>query len=161
MMWFILYVITKTNLLKRLELHMNSEKLLSHLKREEGFSSTPYKDSKGLWTIGYGTLIDKNGGGLSKIEAERLLESRVQAKYAALCGIFPQFQNLPEIIKLALVAMAYQMGVKGLLKFKNTLSFIWEREYMRAAQEALDSKWYREDSPSRALRVARMIGSAE
>lgn len=35
----------------------NFSKLIKEVKGKEGFVSKPYKDSKGLWTIGYGNLI--------------------------------------------------------------------------------------------------------
>lgn len=35
-----------------------SEGGLNLIKQFEGFSEKPYKDAVGLWTIGYGTLID-------------------------------------------------------------------------------------------------------
>jgi GH24 family phage-related lysozyme (muramidase) len=34
-----------------------SETLIEYLKGKEGFSATPYKDSAGVWTIGYGTTF--------------------------------------------------------------------------------------------------------
>ncbi|MGR3179814.1 MAG: glycoside hydrolase family protein [Candidatus Anammoxibacter sp.] len=136
---------------------MNSEGLLKHLRTEEGFSSVPYKDSKGLLTIGYGTLIEK----ISKAEAEMLLRSRLQDKIAELDRALIWYQDMPETIQNIMAAMAYQLGTEGLLGFKNTLRFMSMKKFALAADEALRSKWARTDSPARAHRVASIIRKAQ
>lgn len=135
---------------------MNFNELLTHLKKEEGFSSVPYEDSEGLLTIGYGTLIDPARGGITKAEAEFLLRSRLETKYAELDTALIWFQDMPESIQCAMTAMAYQLGVKGFLGFKKTLVFLSMKKFDLAADEALNSKWARQ-TPERAHRVAEMI----
>ena len=53
--------------LKEYRNDLNYSNLLEDLKRDEGFSSLPYRDTEGLLTIGYGTLIQN---GISEEEAE-------------------------------------------------------------------------------------------
>ena len=48
-------------------------KLNAIIKADEGFSRTPYQDTEGVWTIGYGTNITE----ISREEAEILLDLRL------------------------------------------------------------------------------------
>ena len=50
------------------------EALVEDLKRDEGWRKNLYQDSEGLWTIGYGTLLED---GISKEEGEFLLAYRM------------------------------------------------------------------------------------
>jgi lysozyme len=56
--------------------------------------------------------------------------------------------------------MAYNMGVKGLLKFTDMLTALYEHRYDDAAAAALDSVWARQVG-DRATRIANLIRSAE
>lgn len=51
-----------------------------------------------------------------------------------------------------LTRMVYQLGLKGVKNFKRTLVAIEEGDFDKVADEMLDSKWLREDTPSRAAR---------
>jgi len=46
--------------------------LIEQLKQHEGFRSTPYQDTEGVWTIGYGLT------NITKEEAETILRMRVE-----------------------------------------------------------------------------------
>ena len=126
------------------------------LKRSEGFRAKPYRDTKGLLTIGYGTLLD--GRGLSRAEAEVLLLMRAAAKREGLSDALQRqgiaYSLLPGPAREALVRMAYQLGVPRLMRFKRMLAAVREGQWRTAYAESLDSKWARSDSPKRAMRVA-------
>jgi len=55
-----------------------------------------------------------------------------------------------------LVNMAFQLGVVGLLQFKDTLTNVREGNYSGAAAAMLLSKW-REQTPDRAKRLATQM----
>lgn len=51
-----------------------SETIIKRIKEFEGFSATPYRDSAGVLTIGYGTTKDADKyNSISKIQADLLL----------------------------------------------------------------------------------------
>ena len=50
--------------------------------------------------------------------------------------------------------MVFQMGVKGVGKFKKFFRAAVARHWDAAHKEMLDSKWHNEDSPARALELA-------
>ena len=54
---------------------------------------------------------------------------------------------------MALREMAYQMGVPRVMGFKRMLAALERKDWQRAADEALDSRWA-EQTPARAQRVA-------
>jgi lysozyme len=127
------------------------------LKKEEGFEPCVYKDSLDYWTLGYGRLVDKRkGGGITEEEADFLLENDINRTDVALHKALPWLVEQPQTIKDALLLMSFQMGVKTLLTFSNTLSLIRQGKYKLAADNALKSLWARQ-TPDRAARVCDII----
>ena len=66
-------------------------------------------------------------------------------------------QGLDPVQKEALTEMVFQMGVSGTKGFPGMLKALQMKDYNKAYQEALDSKWAREDSPQRAREVASRL----
>lgn len=140
---------------------MNISSLKADIEKEEGFVSHAYQDSLGFLTIGIGRMIDKKrGGGITKEEAEYLLENDIDKALSGLYDALPWLEEQPEQIQRALVLMAFQMGVKKLLAFKNTLSLIRQGKYVHAADNALQSMWAKQ-TPARAKRVTDLIRSTK
>ena len=139
---------------------MRHKQIVADLKRHEGLKLHAYQDHLGYWTIGYGRLIDKErGGGISKDEAEMLLEhdiDRVASRLQAERG----FRLAPDSVKRALVNMGFQLGTGGLLGFSRMWAALERRDYEQAAEEALDSRWA-EQTPNRAAEVAKWIKKGE
>ena len=129
------------------------------LKQDEGEVLHAYQDHLGYWTIGYGRLIDKRrGGGITQREAEFLLDndiSRVVEQLAARTD----FLSHPEEVQHALINMAFQLGVNGLMSFRKMWGHLALRDYKAAADEALDSRWATQ-TPKRAQRVTDLIRGA-
>ena len=133
------------------------EKLKTELESEEKYVREAYQDHLGFWTIGIGRLIDKRkGGGLTREEAFYLLENDIGKAIKGLRAALPWFDGLSDARQRALVNMAFQMGVEGLLGFKNTLALMQQGKFAEAAQNALKSKWAQQ-TPARAKRVTDMI----
>src|SRR3990167_8097402 len=127
------------------------------LEREEGRVRHAYQDHLGFWTIGVGRMIDKRkGGGLSEDEIDYLLNSDIKKFYDGLTAALPWFRALDATRQRALVNMAFQLGVAGLLKFKTTLAMIEMENYAAAADNALKSLWAKQ-TPARARRVTEML----
>ena len=127
--------------------------LLADLKRDEGFRSRPYRDSEGLLTIGYGTLIEE---GITEDEAATLLASRLADIVAELERRRPLGREVPAPVARGLCNMAYNLGVPRLLGFERMWAALAAADYEAAAAEALDSKWARQVG-ARATRVAALI----
>ena len=134
-----------------------TEALIDQLKRHEGLVLHAYTDHLGFWTIGYGRLIDeRRGGGLSAAEAEMLLRNDVARVRSDIERRLPWAKGLSEARQQALCNMGFQMGVSGLLGFRNMLSALQRGRFDLAAREALDSRWAQQ-TPTRANEVAGML----
>lgn len=157
--------------------------LIDHLRFEEGVQYKVYKDHLGYPTIGVGRLLDRSrGGGLSQEEEALLLANEPKRHHTPMAQwvltdgevnyllqndideVMAGVSHLPAFKKvkdnparsLALASMAFQMGLEGLKKFKNTLKMVEWGRYPEAADNMLKSKWARQ-TPGRADRVAEMM----
>ncbi len=135
---------------------MDKVRLKEDLKRDEGFVPYAYTDSLGYLTIGYGTLIDKRGGGLPEDICDELLTRHIEENIIKLNNQLPWLKKHPENVQRAVANMSYQLGISGLLKFKTTLRLIEQKRYNEAADNALLSLWARQ-TPERATRVTNLI----
>lgn len=108
---------------------------IDQLKRDEGWEHSVYPDSLGYWTIGCGFMVDaRKGGGLDDEEIAWILQHRVDAlKVKLRTALAPWFDSAGDARQGALVNMAYQMGVEGLLGFRNTLRLCGEGKWADVA----------------------------
>jgi lysozyme len=131
--------------------------LMADLKRDEGFRSSVYLDSEGWQTIGYGTLVDiRKGAGITPFEAEYLARNRIQIAIDACRNNIPLWQTISQNRQCALVEMTYNLGIAGLMGFRNMLAAIKDDDWAKVAAEALNSKWARQVG-QRAQRIADLL----
>lgn len=128
--------------------------IIEQLKRDEGVRLKPYRDSIGKLTIGVGRNLDDVG--ITEYEAEQLLQHDVTNAGEALRENLPWFDSLDDARKGVLLNMCFNLGIHGLLTFKNTLSLIQNGHYAAAAAAMLDSKWAAQVGP-RAHRLSQQM----
>jgi len=135
---------------------INRERLRGGLVDDEREVLHAYQDHLGFWTIGVGRLIDKRrGGGITHDESMFLLDNDIDEVLTALEHL-PYWCDLDATRQEALCNMAFQLGVAGLLNFKNTLAAVARQDWDAAYAGALNSKWAQQ-TPARALRVATAL----
>lgn len=135
--------------------------IFTQLHRDESDIPYAYQDPLGYWTIGVGHLIDKRKGGqLSDRIRQLILEEDVAAKQAELAQRLPWLADDNSPRYWALVNMAFQLGVDGLLEFKHMLESFKDGRYEDAARQALISKWAQQ-TPARAKRVSEQIRTGD
>jgi len=134
----------------------NTKQLISDLRRDEGVILHKYKDHLGYDTIGVGHLIDKRAGiplryiigedknRITSSEADFILQYDINRTAKSLYSRLPWLKQQPENIQRDLLNMAFNMGVPGLLGFKNTLKKIKEGKYTEASYGLQDSLWYKQ-----------------
>jgi lysozyme len=133
------------------------ELLIEH----EGFISHCYQDSLGYWTIGIGRLVDKSkGGGITKEEAVYLLKNDIEIVKAELDSGLPWWRDMPEKVQLVMMDMCFNLGLNGLMQFKNTLAAMREGRYTDAATAMKSSKWYTQ-VPNRVKDLIRILESED
>lgn len=136
-------------------------RLSARLMLDEGVIPHAYQDHLGYWTIGVGRLIDKRkGGGLSRDEMQYLLNNDIRNKEKEVLDALPWIAKLDEARQCVFFMMAFQMGIEGLLKFKNTLAKARAGDYAGASASMLKSLWAKQ-TPNRAKQIANMMKTGE
>jgi len=131
--------------------------IFDQLKRDEGLRLTPYVDTVGKITIGYGTNLSD---GIEEDEASYLLQRRAVNAAMELARNLPWTNQLGEARRGVLINMAYNMGIQALLLFRKTLALVQEGNYDQAADEMLKSKWA-DQVGARAHRLSIQMRSGE
>jgi len=144
----------KTIILLLLTVSCSALDLTSHLKQEEGFRSSPYKCSEGFWTVGYGHRCDQNTAPVSKAEAELIIKGDIALAVSQVETLIGK--DAPQEAKEIVTAMVFQLGYKGVSKFKQTLKLIRSKDYKGASKEMLNSKWAKQ-TPARAHSMSIMM----
>ena len=133
---------------------MNLDLLKQELKIDEGIRNKPYVDTVGKTTIGVGRNLTDVG--LSNEEVDYLLNNDINKASKQLFEALPWVVNLSDVRQRALVNMAFNLGIKGLLGFINTLNLIQNGKYEEASEAMLKSKWASQVG-ARAKRLSLMI----
>ena len=137
------------------------KEITKQLRRDEGVVEHAYQDHLGWWTIGVGRLIDKRKGGrLTDDEIDYLLANDIAEKERELEASVSFYKRLDEARKGVLLNMAFNLGVHGLLGFRNTLKLIETGKYEEASKEMLKSKWARQVG-DRAVRLSKQMLTGE
>ena len=112
----------------------------------------PYKDQLGYLTIGYGHLILSNEKvllkkQLYKKELEEIFEKDFKK---ALSNFNITLRSLTSNKKEAelLIEMIFQLGIKGVLKFKNLIKNTKKGNKHLVCLDMMDSLWYKQ-TPNR------------
>jgi len=124
------------------------------LIRHEGLRLKPYRDSVGKLTIGVGRNLEDVG--LTELEAHWLLMNDITRVADELLEAIPWIAGLNDVRQEVLVNMAFNLGIKGLLEFKRTLSAIERAKYRAASRFMLESKWASQVGP-RARELAQAM----
>lgn len=129
------------------------EQLILH----EGLKLKPYRDTVGKLTIGIGRNLDDKG--ISEDEALFLLRNDITEVREAL-GKYDWFTALDPVRQKVLIDMAFNLGVAGLLGFKQMIAALERGDYLVAAAEMVNSRWYAQ-TRLRAIRLVKMMRTGE
>lgn len=131
-----------------------SANLVNQIKRHEGFSSKPYRDTVGKLTIGYGRNLDDVG--IDIYESHVLLLNDLNKTLNKLYERFPLIDELDDLRKDVIINMAFNIGVDGFLKFHNMIDALSKKDYEKAADEMLNSLWAKQVK-TRALELSKTM----
>ena len=131
---------------------MNIEKLREEIAADEGEVHEIYLDHLGLATFGIGHLVrdDDPESGLpvgTPVDNDRVVEafeSDIETVLSDCIKLYPDFDDLPEEAQRVIANMMFNMGRPRLSKFKGMKSGVDARDWNRAADEMVDSRWYRQ-----------------
>lgn len=140
--------------------------LYEMLKHDEGIKLDLYKDTEGYYTIGVGHLVTKSpnrqeairilgSDTITHAKAEQLFNDDIKITIKGVLNnsrLSKLYNQLEVNRQYALVNMCYQMGVQGVSTFNNSLSYLEQRNWSKAAANLRLSKWHKQTS-NRANRV--------
>jgi len=136
--------------------------IMEMIKQHEGVRLKPYKDTKGLWTIGVGHLI---GDGKSlppewdrqfTMEEVDKLFAQDFAEHKKWAEKSPGWDKANPKGQGALIDLAFNMGGGWFKKFKNASSKLASGDFKGAADELIDSEWYKQVK-GRAVTIVNLI----
>ena len=136
---------------------MNRQLLRSQLERHEGLRLKPYLDTVGKLTVGYGRNLEDVG--ISRDEADFMLDNDIDQVERQLETV-DEYRDLDPIGQTVIGNMAFNLGFAGLMGFKNMWAAIGRRDWDRAADEMLNSKWARQVGV-RAVELSEIMRAGE
>ncbi|WMM36554.1 lysozyme [Pseudoalteromonas phage PS_L5] len=137
---------------------MNKTKLAEQLKKHEGLKLKPYTDTVGKLTLGIGRNLEDKG--ITEQEALFMLNNDVGYFYKKITKELPWIKNLDDARQNVLVNMAFNLGVNGLLSFKNMLTAVATCNFKLASEEMLNSKWAKQVG-NRAVELSEQMRTGE
>jgi len=131
---------------------MNIDQLREELKIDEGCKYEIYLDHLGLPTFGIGHLIldsdmehgQEVGTPVSEDRVNECFANDVETVLSECKKLYSNFELLPEEVQLIIANMMFNMGYPRLSKFKGMRAGVDASDWNRAADEMVDSRWYRQ-----------------
>ena len=143
---------------------MNLEKLREEIKYDEGSVNEIYLDHLGFATFGIGHLVTEwdeeygweVGTPVSEDRCNEVFDSDIQIVLSDCQHLYPDFNDLPEEVQRIIANMMFNMGRPRLSKFKGMKAGVDARDWNKAADEMVDSRWYRQVTNRAERLVERM-----
>jgi lysozyme len=136
--------------------------VFNDLKRHEGCRLKVYRDTVGVWTIGYGHTkgIHEGTKPITQEQAEEWLKEDMQIGFDIARKVFRGYPDMDKVRKSVLVNMAFNLGETNLRKFFTFFRRLQEQNYEGAALQMLDSKWATQVG-QRAVELAKRMSSGK
>ena len=143
---------------------MNIEQLREQLEVDEGCVYEIYNDHLGYPTFGIGHLVKESdpeqgqslGTAVSSERVAEAFESDIQSVLRDCNVLYSDFHNLPEEAQQVIANMMFNLGRPRLSKFAGMKRGVDARDWDAAADEMVDSNWYRQVT-NRADRLVERI----
>ena len=147
------------------------------IEPQEGWSAFPYKDSAGIWTIGWGHNMQEPWSdnlksllgwparnlyvtGITGEEGDAILKDDVQNAIKE-CQTLPYWESLDNVRQAVVADMVFNMGKARFLGFHRLNLALAAGTYQAAGHEMKDSNWYDEVHPIRADKLIAMMITGE
>ena len=143
---------------------MNIEQLREQLEVDEGCVYEIYNDHLGYATFGIGHLVTESdpeqgqslGTPVSSDRVAEAFESDIQSVLRDCNILYSDFHNLPEEAQQVIANMMFNLGRPRLSKFAGMKRGVDARDWNQAADEMVDSNWYRQVT-NRADRLVERV----
>ncbi len=143
---------------------MNIDQLREELKIDEGVKYEIYLDHLGLPTFGIGHLVvdsdpefeEPVGTAVSESRVNECFDNDVEVVLGECRLLYDDFDDLPEEAQLIIANMMFNMGRPRLSQFKGMKRGVDNRDWESAADEMVDSRWYKQVT-NRADRLVERV----
>ena len=143
---------------------MNIEQLRKELEVDEGVKYEIYNDHLGYPTFGIGHLVrdsDPEAGAAlgTPVSEDRVIEAfnaDVETVLNDCTILYDDFDDLPEEAQLIIANMMFNLGRPRLSKFKGMKAGVDAKDWNKAADEMVDSRWYKQVTNRAQRLVDRM-----
>lgn len=143
---------------------MNKDQLREEIAEDEGCKFEIYLDHLGLPTYGIGHLVTENDIEHGKPVGTPIDEERVRQVFSLDIAVtidecralYDDFDDLPEECQHIIANMMFNMGRPRLSAFKGMKAGVDARDWNRAADEMVDSRWY-DQVTNRAKRLVKRM----
>ena len=143
---------------------MDIEKLREQLEVDEGCVYEIYNDHLGYATFGIGHLVTESdpeqgqslGTPVSSDRVAEAFESDIQSVLRDCNILYSDFDDLPEEAQQVIANMMFNLGRPRLSKFAGMKRGVDARDWDAAADEMVDSNWYRQVT-NRADRLVERV----
>ena len=143
---------------------MDVDKLRKQLEIVEGVVHEIYLDHLGYPTFGIGHLVKESdpeagwdvGRAVDEARCAAAFESDIEGVLRDCNILYPDFDDLPEEAQHVIANMMFNMGRPRLSKFKGMKAGVDAQDWHKAADEMIDSAWYRQ-VPNRAGRLVKRM----
>ena len=147
---------------------MDTEKLREQLKIDEGCVYEIYNDHLGYPTFGIGHLVRESdpehgsplGTEVSEDRVNEAFDADVEIVLSDCNTLYPDFDDLPEEAQQIIANMMFNLGRPRLSKFVGMKRGVDAEDWNAAADEMVDSRWYRQVG-ARAERLVERMRNVE
>jgi lysozyme len=148
---------------------MDLQRLQEDLADDEGIKYEIYLDHLGLPTFGIGHLVLESdeeygedvGTPVSEDRVNECFERDIAITLEDCHKLYDDFDDLPEEAQLIIANMCFNLGYPRLSAFKGMKRGVDTRDWDTAADEMVDSKWYRQVTNRADRLVKRMRALAD
>ena len=144
---------------------MSTNQLREELKIDEGVKYEIYLDHLGYPTFGIGHLVRSTdpesgcevGTSVTEHRVNEAFDEDIKIVLEDCERLYPfSFFDLPEEVQLIIANMMFNMGYSRLSKFVGMHRAVEAKDWNTAADEMVDSRWYRQ-VPNRAKRLVERM----
>jgi lysozyme len=147
---------------------MNIDRLRKQLEIDEGCKHEVYLDHLGLPTHGIGHLIIESdpeygqpvGTPVSDERVKECFELDLESVQVDCKRLYDNFDELPDEAQEIIANMIFNMGLSRMRGFRGMKAGVDARDWNKAADEMVDSRWYRQVTNRAERLVKRMRGLA-
>ena len=141
-----------------------TDRLREELKIDEGCKYEVYLDHLGLPTFGIGHLITEKdpehqmgiGTPVDEIRVNEAFEQDVHVTIGECQKLFDDWDELPETVRLITANMMFNLGYPRYCKFKKKIQAIKDGDWLEAAEQMQDSRWYKQVTNRADRLISRM-----